>query len=113
MQEYVLGFAICGGDVLLVEHEVYPPANGVGGKVECNETPLMAMRREWTEETGLDDVHWTEVLILMNDSSVVYVYVGTGWDARDSGDGFIWDGDVDKCYGNVPHLVELCRRRLA
>lgn len=32
--------------------------NGVGGKLEVGETPLAAMIREFTEETGVEAVYW-------------------------------------------------------
>jgi len=59
-QGYVAGFLIDPGSdqVLLVRKE--RPAwqagklNGIGGHIEPGETPAQAMRREFTEETGLD-----------------------------------------------------------
>ena len=33
--------------------------NGVGGKIEPGELPLMSMIREFTEETGLTHFNWT------------------------------------------------------
>lgn len=33
--------------------------NGIGGKIEPNETPLSAMIREFKEESGLDVSYWT------------------------------------------------------
>jgi 8-oxo-dGTP diphosphatase len=64
--EMVVGFLFerQGGDnyrVLLVEKK-RPPwqeglLNGVGGKVEVGESPLMAMHREFVEETGIKDAY--------------------------------------------------------
>lgn len=66
MKNYVLGFVFNSGDnhvprgayVALIKKQ--RPAwqqgkwNGVGGKIEPNESPLEAMSREFCEETGLD-----------------------------------------------------------
>lgn len=59
----VCGFLFIGAEVLLVSKK--SPTwqngllNGVGGKVENNETFLDAMHREWKEETGLMNPEWT------------------------------------------------------
>lgn len=34
--------------------------NGIGGKIEPNETPIEAMRREFWEEAGLSITDWTK-----------------------------------------------------
>jgi len=61
---YVTGFMVCCGKVLLI-NKVRPVwqeglANGVGGKIEPNETPLQAMIREFQEETGYHQPVWEE-----------------------------------------------------
>lgn len=48
--------------------------NGVGGKVEQNEMPLYAMRREFQEETGLDLDAWKPYANLEGDDWVVYFF---------------------------------------
>ena len=41
--------------------------NGIGGKIEGDETPAEAMRREFLEEAGLDIRSWHEFCRLSND----------------------------------------------
>ncbi|MFN4242455.1 MAG: NUDIX domain-containing protein [Tepidisphaerales bacterium] len=38
--------------------------NGIGGKVEPQETPAQAMAREFAEEAGVQVAHWREVVVL-------------------------------------------------
>jgi len=38
--------------------------NGIGGHIEPNESPLEAMRREFTEETKLVSPYWTPFAVL-------------------------------------------------
>lgn len=65
MKEYVVGFAYWREHVLLIHKERGPAyvigkLNGVGGKVEGNESPTEAMAREFEEETGIVSVpHYT------------------------------------------------------
>ena len=58
MTEYVLGFAFHEDKVLLIFKRKGPAPvighlNGIGGKIEGNETPEEAMAREFKEECGL------------------------------------------------------------
>ena len=48
--------------------------NGVGGKIEENETPLMAMRREFFEETGVEIEDWKEFAIISGPGYEVYFH---------------------------------------
>lgn len=68
MKNYVVGFLFGENDlgerwVLLIQ-KARPEwqrgrLNGVGGKIEADETPLEAMAREFEEETGVEDaVAW-------------------------------------------------------
>lgn len=57
MIEYVLGFAFIGTEVILIQ-KTKPEfqkgkLNGVGGKIEVNESPASAMVREFEEETSV------------------------------------------------------------
>ena len=59
MQSYVVGFSFSCDleDVILLKKNrpVWQAGrlNGVGGKIEPNESPLSAMQREFAEETGI------------------------------------------------------------
>lgn len=60
MKRYVLGivFDQYMENVLLLQRNKQPYIhlyNGVGGKIEDNETPIIAMKRELEEETGLKE----------------------------------------------------------
>ena len=51
--------------------------NAIGGKVEPDENPIDAMRREFFEETGAEVPHWTWMLSLVDaghDAWEVYFY---------------------------------------
>lgn len=54
--------------------------NGIGGKVEPGETALLAMEREWTEETGTNSPKWKPLINLQfpeTDASI-YFFVSFG-----------------------------------
>jgi 8-oxo-dGTP diphosphatase len=66
---YVAGFLLDADDRVVVVRKNRPAwqagkRNGVGGKVEPGETPDVAMRREFREETGLDIAEWEAFLTL-------------------------------------------------
>jgi 8-oxo-dGTP diphosphatase len=68
MQEYVVGFLLSGGRVLLIKKQ-RPEwqrglLNGIGGKPEPGESPWEAMRREAIEEAGVD-VEWEKFCMLV------------------------------------------------
>lgn len=57
MIAYTLGFVIRGDEILMLNREKSPwkgAWNGVGGKLQPNETPLECIRRELLEETGIE-----------------------------------------------------------
>lgn len=71
----VLGFAYCGGEVLLLK-KLRPEwqcgrFNGVGGHIERGELSIEAMHREFKEETSVDiaSIHWMRRVHL----------IGMGW----------------------------------
>ncbi|WP_156288692.1 NUDIX hydrolase [Oceanobacillus salinisoli] len=56
MLEYTIGFIKRGNEILLLNREKSSWMgrwNGVGGKLEANETPTMCIQREIKEETGI------------------------------------------------------------
>jgi 8-oxo-dGTP diphosphatase len=48
--------------------------NGVGGKIELGESPMTAMIREFTEETGLVHFYWTLSHEESDDNYHMYIY---------------------------------------
>jgi 8-oxo-dGTP diphosphatase len=79
MQEYVAGFMFDNyGQVALVRKN--KPAwqegklNGIGGKVEADETPYFAMGREWREETGIDHRKWEHFVSIKGENSLVHFF---------------------------------------
>lgn len=71
MRDYVCGllFSEDGKRVALIEKR-RPEwqagwLNGIGGKVEPNETPMNAMRREFLEESGVSDIEWHPLVLLL------------------------------------------------
>ncbi len=93
MQEYVLGFAFTPQDargnfkVALIE-KLKPDwqrgkLNGIGGKVEVDETHRAAMEREFEEETGVYIPYWDYIgKMFGGDSWVVHVYTTTQSDVE-------------------------------
>lgn len=77
---YVLGFMFDQKSygVLLIQKQ--KPAwqkgkfNGIGGKIEPNENSLQAMRREFKEETGVDQFYWQHVCDMGGDDWECVVY---------------------------------------
>jgi 8-oxo-dGTP diphosphatase len=55
--------------------------NGVGGKIEPDETPEAAMLREWTEETHTTFSYWKLFCTLETGRVIVYFYAG--WSLAD------------------------------
>lgn len=78
--QYVVGFAYNRNqtEVLLVEKK--KPSwqknrfNGIGGKVEDNETVFQAMQREFEEETGIDISDWKEFAICRCPDCTIYFF---------------------------------------
>jgi 8-oxo-dGTP diphosphatase len=52
--------------------------NGVGGKIEEGETPRIAMRREFKEETGIDHEKWNDLIVLTGENWRVYFFYAEG-----------------------------------
>ncbi|MES2112322.1 MAG: NUDIX domain-containing protein [Bacteroidota bacterium] len=52
--------------------------NGVGGKIEACESPLLAMRREFNEECGIDHEEWNDLIVIAGHDWQVYFFYATG-----------------------------------
>lgn len=81
MIKYVVGFLFDKSLNMVVLIEKQSPEwqkdkwNGVGGKLEPDETPLQAMIREFKEETALDIVDWTEFCTIYGrNSEITFFY---------------------------------------
>jgi 8-oxo-dGTP diphosphatase len=48
--------------------------NGIGGKVEPDETPEDAIEREFAEEAGLEQIPWTKFAVMGGPGWVVHCY---------------------------------------
>ena len=81
MIDYVVGFLMnyTGTKVMLIKKE--RPSwqkgrmNGIGGKIELGETPLLAMIREFQEETGVHVKSWTEYCTLHGEEFNLHVFM--------------------------------------
>jgi 8-oxo-dGTP diphosphatase len=80
MIEYVVGFLFSENFDRVALIEKTKPSwqagllNGIGGKIELNETPEQAMIREFHEETGAYVDFWREVITLQSDDWKVYFF---------------------------------------
>jgi len=81
MTPYVLGYAFYNKEdglyVALIE-KTRPDwqkgkLNGIGGKIELNENPLDAMRREFEEETSVRNMGW-KLFCQFHDDKDFYIY---------------------------------------
>jgi 8-oxo-dGTP diphosphatase len=79
-KEYVAGFLFSDNHRQVVLIKKNKPEwqrgllNGVGGKIEENETALTAMIREFKEETGLEIKNWVEYVIVLGNEWKVYFF---------------------------------------
>ena len=83
MNRYVLGF-LFSTDLKFVAliHKKRPAwqagkLNGIGGKIERNEVPSEAMRREFREEAGLEVGDWQHFATLRGRDWSVFVFCAT------------------------------------
>lgn len=69
--------------------------NGIGGRIETNESPLDAMRREFKEEAGIDHADWSEFCILSDTRDwSIHFFFATGW-----------VGDAEQCTDELPMIL--------
>ncbi len=77
---FVLGFCFSNHNQSVVLIEKKRPSwmvgllNGVGGHVKKYESPVVAMRREFCEEVGLDIVGWRQRFIFRSRCGSVFVF---------------------------------------
>ena len=80
MKSYVVGFMFDSSKQKVVLIRKNKPEwqkgklNGVGGKIEVDETPIDAMIREYKEETGVIRNGWDNFLIAAYDDCIVYFF---------------------------------------
>lgn len=81
MIKYVVGFLFDKSLELIALIEKQTPEwqkdkwNGVGGKIEKDETPIQAMTREFQEEAGLEIDDWKQYCVIHgNDSEIHFFY---------------------------------------
>ncbi len=76
--KYVLGFAFSQNQVILIKKQ--KPEwqrgllNGVGGKIEGDESPKKAMEREYLEEAGYYTTDWIPFCEMEGEHFVVYCF---------------------------------------
>jgi 8-oxo-dGTP diphosphatase len=81
--EYVAGFLFNETEEKVALIEKQKPAwqkgklNGIGGKIEPDETPAEAMRREFTEETGVEINSWQHYVTLTGSGFTVHFFHST------------------------------------
>ena len=124
MTPYVLGFMFNESRDHVVLLEKNRPnwqagcLNGLGGKIEKNESPWMAMVREYQEEAGVltDMNHWTHYCDLIGDDYTVFIFSCFNQEylqaSRTKEDESVMVFSVDeishrRCVSNVPWLVHL------
>lgn len=88
MIAYTLGFVIRGDEILMLNREKSPwkgAWNGVGGKIQGDESPLDCIRRELYEETGIESnvahfedkglLTWTDFEAIGNGLRIFFIRV--------------------------------------
>jgi len=79
MKKYVVGFLFTHNKKNVILIRKNKPEwqkgllNGVGGKIEKNETPDQAMTREFYEETGLIVILWNKICTLTTSDKSAFV----------------------------------------
>lgn len=83
MKEYTVGFLFDEElqKVVLIR-KTHPEwqkglLNGVGGKVEEGETPLVAMHREWKEEVDIGSYVWKHFLTMYFNHAEIHYFAAT------------------------------------
>lgn len=80
MIEYVAGFMFDEGEQRVALIRKTKPEwqagylNGIGGKIESDETPIQAIEREFKEETGAKTTGWKKFAELIGKDYVVHFF---------------------------------------
>ena len=79
MTEFVVGFLMDDDDRVVLVRKNRPDwqrglLNGVGGKVEPNELPIDAMRREFKEEADVDIEDWQNFVTIHGPDYKIHFY---------------------------------------
>lgn len=83
MTKYVVGFLFVegGNRVALIKKQrpawQFGRLNGIGGKIEPDESPLEAMRREFKEETWLDVEDWRAYAVLTAGEAKIHFFTAS------------------------------------
>jgi len=108
MIEYCLGFVYDSSlaSVVLIQKEAGLHVgmwNGLGGKVEEGETPLEAMRREYSEEApGYEMGEWDLIGFINGDRWQVHVFAAVDTDCVDT----LTASDILR-HGNTPQVAQV------
>jgi 8-oxo-dGTP diphosphatase len=116
---YVVGFAFNSFEnaVVLIK-KTHPEwqkgkLNGIGGHIEAGETPLEAMIREASEETGIEtDFNWVHYASMQGGDFECFVFKGSTGDIpnrySDSGEEVSWQSLPLECprIANLDFLIE-------
>lgn len=121
VQHAVCGFYVSTNGSILLLQKKFPSfqnglLNGVGGKMEENETPIEAMNREWLEETGYSggNQSWKEFCIIEINGWKIHFFKANGHSFNapkfnDVGEKFIWydmSPASDIYWGRKKNLME-------
>lgn len=124
MVKYSLGFAFDKNKeyvILILKNRPIQQKgllNGIGGKVEFNETPLNSMIREFKEETGVFLEDWNLYCELTNENSYsvfcYYIFSDEIFKCKTQTDEKIFITDIKKinhksyCMSNLLWLIFMC-----
>lgn len=99
MIEYASGIMFGFGHSICLIHKTKPEwqrgkLNFPGGKIELNESPILAVQREFHEETGYytNEQDWTLKILLQNENWKVHFFMAK----------------VNKCFHIKPDAIEQC-----
>lgn len=118
VKNYVVGFLLTGDGagtrVMLIRKN--RPAwqagrlNGIGGHIEAGETPGVAMRREFIEETGVVIDDWRNIVRLTGDGFRLWVFAARTDAATFAGARTMTDEVIETVtIGEIPYRTDVIR----